>query len=312
MRNTCGERRISLVLWCSRLFVIASCLLCAPSAVSADGSVIEKVLPAPACAEGWVLEDKVTLYTRDTLFDRIDGEAELYFPYGFEVLASARYANAKNPRLAVEVDVYQMGSLLDAFGMYANYRRTDDAMVDTGAGGFVTPSQLLFYQDRYFVRLQASGTMILEKDVFLACARAVSRNLPHNAGKPGDLEAFMIPAVVPGSERYIARSLLGYAFLRRGLIAGAVAEGEQLKVFLVPEDSPEAARKSFDQYASYLQTSRKDMNVVETSDGISLTAVDPLYGRVFVRHSGRYVVGALGDISAGKRLVEEMRKRLRP
>ena len=56
-----------------------------------------------------------------------------------------------------------------------------------------------------------------------------------------ELEAFAIPAVMPGSERYIARSLLGYDFFRRGLLADAITGGTRMRLFLVPEDSADAA-----------------------------------------------------------------------
>jgi hypothetical protein len=300
------------MLRCGVITSAVICILYASLPVCAADSPIEKVLPAPECAKGWVIEEGVTLYTRDTLFERINGESELYFPYGFEVLASARYANRDNPRIAVEADVYKMGSLLDAFGMYAIYRRPDDAVVKIGAEGFVSSSQLLFYQDRYFVRLQASGTLSLEQDIYLACARAVSQNLPRNTGRPKELEAFILPAVVQKSERYVAQSLLGYSFFRRGLIADAVLEGEEVKVFVVTEESRDAARKAFDRYYLYLRTSGQDIQVMEAPDRISLAAVDPLYNNVFLELSDRYLIGVVKvkDVSAAKQLVEQMKKRL--
>ncbi|HXX80601.1 MAG TPA: DUF6599 family protein [Thermodesulfovibrionales bacterium] len=273
---------------------------------------MEKILPAPSCAEGWIMEEKVTLYTKDTLFERINGESELYFPYGFEALASARYANRKNPQVAIEVDVYKMGSLLDAFGIYANYRRADDGMAKIGAEGFVSPAQLLFYQDRYFVKLQASGALSLEQEVFLSCGNAVSQNLPRNMSKPEELVYFMMPAVKQRSERYIGQSLLGYAFFRRGLIADAVLEGAPLKVFMVTEKSVDAARKAFDQYHAYLKTSGHEVQVTETPDKTAMTAVDPLYDNIYIEHSGRYLIGVvnLKIPSMGKQLVEQMRRRI--
>ena len=288
------------------------CILCAAVPVFAAGTSVEKVLPSPSCGEGWIMEERPTLYTRDTLFDRINGEAELYFPYGFEVLASARYVNRKAPQFAVEADVYKMGSLLDAFGMYANYRRADDAMVKIGAEGFASSSQLLFYQDRYFVKLQASGTSSLGQDVFLACAQAVSQNLPRNVRKPRELEAFMIPAVVQRSERYIAKSLLGYAFFRRGLVANAILEGEHVQVFFVPEESRDAARKTVEQLRSYLKASDQEIRVTETGERISLAATDPLYKKIFAEQSDRYIIGVVRfkETSAAKQLVEQVRKRL--
>jgi hypothetical protein len=309
-----GTQRSSKVLMYG-VAVISSIVLCvlyAAEPVYSSKTPLEKVLPSPACADGWVMEENITLYTRDTLFDRIDGEAELYFPYGFELLASARYQSRKDPLHAVEADVYRMGSLIDAFGIYANYRRPDDTEVALGAGAFISPSQLLFYQDRFFVRLQATGTTGLDQEVFLSCARSISQNLPHGQGRPEELDALAIPAVVKNSERYIARSLLGYRFLSRGLVAEAVLKGEQLKVFVVPEESRDAARAAFDQYRSYLNVSGKDVQVTERREGASFTAVDPLYKNVFVRHSGRYLIGVVGfrEVSEAELLAEQLQKRL--
>lgn len=278
----------------------------------AAGPSAEKALPAKACAEGWTMDGKVTLFDKDSLFDRINGESELYFPYGFEVLVYVRYENKKDPKIAVDADVYAMGSLLDAFGMFANYRRKDAADAGIGAEGTVTPSQLLFYQDRYLVRLQVTGATTLSPDVFLACARAISRNLPANTGRPKELEAFLVPAVVKKSERYIAQSLLGYDFFRAGLIADALLNGAPVQVFLVPERSQDEARKTFDRYRAYLAGSGSDARVTEAHGRILLEAADPLYGTVLIEQAGRHLIGAVRvhDSKAALQLIEQLRSRV--
>jgi hypothetical protein len=300
--------------------VIAAAILClfvltlsAPAPVFAAEDSMKNILPAPGFTPDWVMKERVTLYNSDTLFDHINGEAELYFPYGFDMLATATYLNKKNPDVWVVVDVYRMGSLLDAFGIYSNYRKADAAGVVIGAEGFASSSQLMFYQDRYFVRIQVTGATSLEQELLLACGRTVSRNLPPNTGRPGELEALVgIPGMVTKSERYLAQSILGYAFFRRGMIAEAMLGGERVQVFAVYENSPDAARKAFDDYRSYLKAEGREMNVTGTTDRNSLTAVDPLYGGVFVEQSGPNLIGAIRmkEASAAKPIVEQLRERL--
>lgn len=284
----------------------------APTPGHAAGPAAVQALPAQACAEGWTMDGKVALFGKDSLFDRINGEAELYFPYGFEVLAYARYENKKDRSIAVDADVYAMGSLLDAFGMFANYRRKDAADAGIGSEGTVTPSQLLFYQDRYFVRLQVTGATTVSPDVFLACARAIARNLPGNRGRPKELDAFMVPAVVKKSERYIAQSLLGYDFFHAGLIADALVNNVPVQVFLVPELSREEARKTFDRYRAYLAKSGSDVRVTEMKGRVLLEAIDPLYGTVLVEQAGRHLTGAVRvhDGKAALQLIEQLRSRV--
>ena len=287
-------------------------LFCAPFAVYAVETDIAKALPAPACSPDWPMDGRVSLFDKDSLFDHINGESELYFPYGFEVLAFARYVNRHDPQSAFDADIYKMGSLLDAFGMYANYRRKADADVSVGVEGTASSSQLLFYQDRYFVRLQASGTTNPGPDIFLACARAISEKLPPNSGRPKELEAFFIPGIEPKSMRYFAQSLLGYDFFRRGIVADAILDDEQFQVFMVFEDSRGAARKAFDRYLEYLKASEKNIRISRMRHRIFLEARDPLYGNVGVEQAGRYIFGAvrIKDASGAQQLIEKLYKRI--
>ncbi len=290
------------------LALIIICLLHVPIAALAVEIDISKALPAPACAEGWPMDGKPALFDKDTLFDHINGESELYFPYGFSVLAFARYANSHNPQEAFDADIYKMGSLLDAFGMYANYRRKDDAEVNVGTEGTISSSQLLFYQDRYFVRLQDSGTAPPGPDILLACARAISRKLPRNTGRPSELEVFDIPGIEQKSVRYIAQSLLGYDFFRKGIMAETMLNNEPVQILLITENSVAAARKVFDQYVTVLKTSDKNVRIVRKPHRIFLKATDPLYGNVVVEQADRFIFGAVRvkDISGVQQLIENL------
>ncbi len=300
-------QRKAIVIFVSVMLVM---VVCGP--VRAAGLSIRDVLPQKSFAEGWVIDGKVSLFDKDNLFDHIDGEAELYFPYGFEALASAVYANKKDPDLSVVADVYKMASPLDAFGIYSNYRKANNSWVKIGAEGFISASQAMFYQDRYFVRLQAAGTTNLPTDIFLACARAISGNLPADFSPPKELDVMKIKALVPKSERYIAQSLLGYIFFRRGIIADAVVQDDKMQIFAIHEDSPAAARATFSEYCSYLQAEERSPAMTENKTYLQVTAVDPLYGQVLVQQSGRYVLGAVRvkNVSIAKQLVRELRGRI--
>jgi hypothetical protein len=209
------------------------------------------------------------------------------------MLATGAYVNKKYPDVLIVADVYRMGSLLDAFGIYSNYRKADYESVRIGAEGFISPTQMMFYQDRYFVRLQATGTTELMRDVFLDCARLISARLPALMSRPKELEVFSIPAILPKSERYLAQSLLGYAFFRKGLIADANDAGEAMRVIVVFETSVEGARKAFEEYQSYLKQEGQDVQVSGTPDKMVLVSVDPLYDGVYMEQSGRHLIGAI-------------------
>ncbi|MDD5171053.1 MAG: hypothetical protein PHN75_19715, partial [Syntrophales bacterium] len=239
------------------------CLLalpvCAAVPLPAADPVMEKVLPAGGFSKDWVRKDEVVFHNQDTLFEHINGEAELYMPYGFELLATETFINRKDPEAWLVADVYKMASSLDAFGIYSNYRKADYQKVNMGGDGFISPTQLMFYQDRYFVRLQVTGINNLEKRIFLDLGRVISEKLPAGSDYPREIEVLRIPEVIQRSERYIAQSLLGYAFFRRGMIADTGLPGERPRVFVVIEDSSDAAVNAFEQYQSYLKAEGQDV-----------------------------------------------------
>jgi hypothetical protein len=298
---------------CLNALLLLSLLFMPPvSTAAAENSAMLSLLPAGGCAEGWVMEEKPALFTVDTLFDHINGEAELYFPYGFDILATARYVKKATAGSPFVADVYRMSSLLDAFGIWSNYRKAESPACNAGADCYLSSSQLLFYQDRYFVRLQATDTPTPGQEVFLACGRAISAKLPPGKKRPAELDMLNVQGFVPRTERYIAQSVLGYPFFRRGMTADAVVGGERTQVFVVIEDSAAAARKAFDEYAASLKTSETLIASTESDGRPAIAASDPLYRGVYIEQSGRYLIGAirLKDPLTAKPLVESVRTRL--
>lgn len=215
--------------------------------------IVEHVMPAPGFSEGWTLEGKIKTFNPDNLYKHINGEAELYLPYGFEALGAAFYTSKDNPDKALTVDIYKMGSPLDAFGIYSRYCNPDSPEAKIGSGSFVNDSQLMFYQDRYFVQLSASGSMNPEPNVFIDCARVIVKNIPGGSSRPEELEFLNIPDIIPRTETYISQSVLGYAFFKKGLAARAILDGESVRVFVVLGESEKDASDMFMRYTVYLK-----------------------------------------------------------
>jgi len=282
-----------------------------PSLSPAASSSFTQILP-DQFHQGWAREGQVALYNPENLFEHINGEAELYIPYGFSTLATAAYGHKARPDVRLVAEVYRMGSLLDAFGIYSNYRKPDYETVRLGAEGFASPTQLLFYQGQYFVKLQATGTTGLERETLMACARLISGNLPANASRPQELAILAGLPIVPKSERYLAQGLLGYAFFRRGFIAETKPEAGSVRVFLMEEESRETAGRAFEAYRAYLREEGQAASLSGAGDRRSLSAIDPLYGGVYLVQEDRLLLGAVRvkDQTAAARFITLLREKM--
>jgi hypothetical protein len=295
-------------------FILCVCLAVLVStsalAFAADGE-LEAFLPQ-SCVAGWVMEGRPVSYNPENLYKYIDGEAELYLPYGFEKVAAVLYSRPTNKGAGIVVNVFKMGSLLDAFGIYGNYRTPTSEWAKVGVEGFVEETELLFYRDRYFVQMMASGTAALESSLLLACGSAIDRAMPVGTGVPPELALLGASSLVPHSEKYFPEGLLGYKFLGKGLTGEAATKNAPVKVFIVLGDSPQAARDAVESYARQAREAKNTSLTVQGTDSLRLTGIDPLYKGIFMQQSGRYVVGVTGFAEPGNEegLVTQLLQRL--
>jgi hypothetical protein len=282
------------------------------TALAAPGEPVEKLLPATGFAEGWVMKEKIDTYTEKDLYKYINGEAELYYPYGFKALATAVYVRSDNPEVGIIADIYEMGSPIDAFGVYSRYRDPDEEQISIGAEGFVNESQLLFSKNRYFVRLSPSGTVTMERSVFIACAHSIAEKIPGDSSILKVLDILKIPDIIQKTETYIVQGVLGYAFFKKGLTADAKLDGNVIRVFVVMEDSSESSRKAFDEYNVYLEKSGAEFSVSKDNTFPTIIARDPLYKGLALMHAGKYLVGAakLTDPASAVPIIKKIQSRI--
>jgi hypothetical protein len=92
-------------------------------------------------------------YSSD-LYRYMDGGADIYLKYGLVAMAHRDYRIAG---VDMTVDVFDMGSPLQAFGIYSSERSPEYHFVDIGAEGYSSETTLNFLQGRYYVRLSAFG-----------------------------------------------------------------------------------------------------------------------------------------------------------
>ncbi len=296
-----------LILLCTAVACATALAGCAtnPAAVS-DG----QWLPLPGFAEGWAAPEGIKTYTPENLFNYIDGEADLYMPYGFKEARVAAYERAAEPSMRINADVYQMGSALDAFGVYSNYRSSTQQPVAVGAEGFASEQQLMFYQGEYFVRLYAATADASAQDALQQCAKAISMRLP-KAARPPELDMLQVDGVTPGTERYLAKSVLGYAFFPRGMTADARVGEADARVFVVLYADAAAAKAGLDAYRAYLREKKLPLGTdADQAEGRAVTR-DPLYKGLVVQQAGACLVGIAGlaEPDAGMPLVTQIAAR---
>ena len=113
-----------------------------------------------------------TVYNPDSLYQYIDGGADLYLLYDFKALL---HQNFKSGATELTADIYEMNKPEDAFGIYASERSPTYKYIAIGVEGYRDKGILNFLADRHYVKLSGSGPNV---DTLLdQFARLLSR--PH-------------------------------------------------------------------------------------------------------------------------------------
>jgi len=167
----------------------------------------------------------------------------------FERLAHQVYMVAGTE---VTVDIYDMGSPLDAFGIYTGERARDGQFLQIGTEGYQSGDILNFFQDRYYVKIDAyaeSGTASMWLTPF---ADAVSGKLPKAGDFPELVRSFPQEGLVPHSLAYVRGAPLGHKFLSPAYLAEYARGSEVMTVLVSPSLDSQAASEKIGRMKDHL------------------------------------------------------------
>lgn len=260
-------------------------------------SPVPATLTDLALPDGWVHPGNYQFFDKDTLFGYINGESETFFPYGFRQLTVFEVYPEDAPDNAISLQIYQMGSPLDAFGIYSTYRQPDDNFQDIGNEAFLGDTQLVFYQDAFFVKahfMRPEG----DKADLLAVARAVSHVLPAVEGPPDLLKVLDLPGRIPRSEAYITRNVLGQDYFPRALQVSLkqnspsdlLASDATVALTLVLCEDESSAKKALDTYVADLRQFGGEISEVPDGDGTVLVVREPTFERGLLAREGAHLL----------------------
>ncbi len=199
--RTCGR----MVLW--------TLLLGAPlrgSAMSDDETAEKAALETllPAAFDGWQKTGEDRIFDPQTIFDYIDGSGEVYRAYNLAALLARRYGKAGQP--PITIDLFDMGSPANAFGVFTHDLDGEDA--GTGQGSRYNGGLLQFWKGRYFVSVCADKETEHSRRAVLAAGKAIAESIRETGPLPA-----LVDLLPPGTHQEALRyfhthEILNYHF----------------------------------------------------------------------------------------------------
>lgn len=183
---------------------------------------------------GYIQTGRPRVYTKDNLYEHVDGHAEYFISAGFVGLTVTEYkaAGGKSDQVQLQAEVYDMGSSIQAFGVLSDEGGETARPVSIGAMAFSTSAGVNFIKGRYYVKVSALDP----KAPLLAFAREFSGTLP--AG-PDSFDIFSrLPDLgKAGKTRYIKEGYRGLDFLRNVIERDYSSEKGKITLALLSSDA---------------------------------------------------------------------------
>jgi hypothetical protein len=124
----------------------------------------------PSEVKGWKADGEDLTFDRNTLYRHINGGAELYLTYDFREVIVRRFEHPDKPGMLLEV--FDMGSPAEAFGIFSCERDGDSLAIGQGAeyaGGLFR-----MWKDRYFVSITSLGNEEYTRSAIAALGKTIA------------------------------------------------------------------------------------------------------------------------------------------
>ena len=236
---------------------------------------------------GFNQSGQVRLYTRENLYEYVNGHAEYFISAGLIGLAVGEYraAGSEGSEPGVVVDIYDMGKSIQAFGVLSDESGGSMSELQGELMGYRTPLGISFVKGQYYIRIYAYNENV-SLDTFTesiaSTIGAESDPFPEFARLPdiGDVVA----------TRFIKEAYRGLEFVNNVIEREYLVNGETVAIFVVTGEKKEIKnlvglftdffRQSDIQYTVTEQQDKKVFKVKDPFEGdwILISLPDALFG----------------------------------
>lgn len=244
-------------------------------------------------------------YTRENLFEYVNGHAESYLDAGFVGLVVAEYGHPeKEHQPQVTIDIFDMGKPLQAFGLLMNETPANVKAVAVGAMGFDYGQGINFIQGQFFIKMTTFTPQVSME----TWAGDWALPLIEKTGKAAlDLGFPTLGNVV--QTRFIKQNYRGMAFLNN-VIERTFKRTEIVFQSFLLTGSPEELQQRKQSLMEFLAKEKIPTTFVSDVAVPHILVHDPYEGDWFLVEHGSRILGVFGI--AIDRLEQPLREFIAP
>jgi hypothetical protein len=200
--------------------------------------------------EGMVILTPADTFGPENLSEKIDGKAELYLSAGFLSLRSQRFAEAGKSDRWLEVFVYDMGNMRNAFSVFSTQRRADAEDLTFTQFAYRTANALFFLQGQFYVEVIAASEQM--GGVLPTIGENFILKNPYRTEAMSEFALFPKDSLIPDSIALLAENVFGFSDLNNTFVARYRVSGNELTAFISQRQSAPEAQSAALAYRQFL------------------------------------------------------------
>lgn len=268
------------ILWAISLFG----LLFSPlNSAESHNSALVSILPE---IEAWKLTEAPQNYFPETLYEYINGAAEIYLSYDFKELIVAQYGK-EDSEVNVTVEIYDMGTGKNSFGIYSAERFPESQFIPTGIQGYIEEGVLNFLVNRYYVKLLCFDCEKPSEKSLKLFSQSIVEKIRDKGLFPQVLDVFPQEGIIPYTEKFILNNFMGYGFFHDGYLVSYELEDLEFDCFLIEGKDRQDAQSMLKQYIR----AKNRETVEEVPKGYLVK--DRYYHNIYLAQVRNYICGVM-------------------
>jgi hypothetical protein len=230
------------------------------------------------------------VFDRQTLSDKINGQAELYLSSGFERLEAQRFSLRGTTQPWLELFSYNMGRFENAYSVFSVQRREGAAPVDLVEHAYQTENALFLVHGPYYLEIIASAateqmleSMLLLAGIFIEQVKVVEESIKED-------QLFPPEGLLADSIARIPTNAFGYERLDKLFTAQYRVDGTEIGAYFSRRESEAEAAELAAAYREFLvRFGGKNLGIDMPIENSAIIHILDTHEIVF--STGRYLAG---------------------
>jgi len=240
-----------------------------------DGGLV-KYLPETIAKTHLTRSDEIKTYNNKSLWEYIDGDAEIYLIYDFREVAATYY---KDDQHELAVDLYRFADPLHAYGIYSRLRPDDAEALNLGVEGFTTPGMINLTKGNFLIRIFGYDESIETGLLMVNVAEELVSKLPGPSTKPEEFSLFPDSNKIAYSDDFYAELFLGQKFLT-DVFSQDYQLGKDTVALFLAHDSAGAMFLEWREYADKIKSKSDAPQDIPFDREFSFKVSDSFYGNI--------------------------------